>query len=196
MKVESLPDEVWKDVPGYEGLYKVSNMGRVYGVVRESLKKPYDRDYCLVLNLYKDGVSRSHKLAELVYDTFVGDSKVGTIHFKDDNPLNCRLSNFYTVNDSEELVSDIEIWKPIYLEEFPGYEVSNLGNVRRVGSTKLLKPFCTKEDLRVSLYNMSTKKLKSIFVARLVYNSFCGTNKKKFYFKDGNHLNVQLDNLL
>lgn len=195
MSVDILPDEVWVDIPGYEGLYKVSNMGRVYGIVKGSLKKPYNRDYCLVLSLYKDGVSNSYKLAELVYDAFARDSKVSDIHFKDNNPLNCAFDNLFTINDFEDQFFD-EIWKPIYLEEFPDYEVSNLGNVRKVGSLRYLKPFTANEDLRVSLYNTRTKKLTSVFVARLVYNSFCGTNKKKFYFKDGNHLNVQLDNLI
>ena len=28
-------EEVWKDIPGYEGLYQVSNMGRVKGLPRK-----------------------------------------------------------------------------------------------------------------------------------------------------------------
>lgn len=195
MNLDILPNEVWVDVPGYEGLYKISNMGRVYGVVRGSLKKPYNRDYCLVVSLYKDGVSNSYKLAELVYDAFARDSKVGQIHFKDNDPLNCAFDNLFTITDYEDQPSD-EVWKPVYLKDFPGYEVSNLGNVRKIGSSRLLKSYINHEDPRVSLYNAHTKKLTSVFVARLVYNSFCGTNKKKFYFKDGNHLNVQLDNLI
>ena len=29
MTLENLDGEVWKDIPGYEGFYEVSNMGRI-----------------------------------------------------------------------------------------------------------------------------------------------------------------------
>ena len=29
LSLEDLPNEVWKDIPNYEGLYQVSNLGRV-----------------------------------------------------------------------------------------------------------------------------------------------------------------------
>lgn len=35
------PDEVWKDIPGWEGLYQVSNLGRIRSI-RVRLIKPYD----------------------------------------------------------------------------------------------------------------------------------------------------------
>lgn len=34
--MESLENEIWVDVIGYEGFYKISNMGRVYGVQRSA----------------------------------------------------------------------------------------------------------------------------------------------------------------
>lgn len=35
-----LVPEIWKDVVGYEGLYKISNYGRVYGIKRGLVHKP------------------------------------------------------------------------------------------------------------------------------------------------------------
>ena len=32
-------EEIWKDVPNYEGLYQVSNLGRVKSLDREFLDK-------------------------------------------------------------------------------------------------------------------------------------------------------------
>ena len=32
-------EEIWKDIHGYEGLYKVSNFGQVYSVKRKKLLK-------------------------------------------------------------------------------------------------------------------------------------------------------------
>ena len=44
--VESLPNEVWRDVVGYEGHYKVSSLGRVYSVPREHISKSGHRHVC------------------------------------------------------------------------------------------------------------------------------------------------------
>lgn len=32
--VENLKDEIWKDIEGYEGLYQISNFGRVKSLSR------------------------------------------------------------------------------------------------------------------------------------------------------------------
>lgn len=29
-----MKEEIWKDIPGYEGEYKVSNMGNVYPIIK------------------------------------------------------------------------------------------------------------------------------------------------------------------
>lgn len=34
MKIESLPGEIWKDIPGFEGLYMISNKGRACNIKR------------------------------------------------------------------------------------------------------------------------------------------------------------------
>ena len=36
LSLENLPREEWRDVVGYEGLYQVSNLGRVKSLERES----------------------------------------------------------------------------------------------------------------------------------------------------------------
>jgi hypothetical protein len=33
-------NEIWKDIPGYEGLYQVSNLGRIYSLYRKRLLNP------------------------------------------------------------------------------------------------------------------------------------------------------------
>ncbi len=36
-------EEIWKDIPGYEGLYQVSNLGRVKSMEREVFSANYIR---------------------------------------------------------------------------------------------------------------------------------------------------------
>ena len=73
--------ETWKDVVGYEWLYKVSDKGNVYSVARKDsigrklggriLKPCYDRDGYLVVNLCKNGVLKRKYIHRLVAEAFL-----------------------------------------------------------------------------------------------------------------------------
>lgn len=73
--------EVWKDVAGYEGLYKVSNKGNVYSVGRISsqgkkcggltLKPRYVGAGYLQVSLYKNGKMKSKYIHRLVAEAFI-----------------------------------------------------------------------------------------------------------------------------
>lgn len=67
-------DEIWKDIEGYEGLYQVSNLGRVRSLYKrykdvEFLK--FDNCYGYkTVGLYKDGkknIFRVHRLVSLAF---------------------------------------------------------------------------------------------------------------------------------
>ena len=74
-------NEVWKDVIGYEGLYKVSDRGNVYSVERVDsigrkiggriLKPNYDRYGYLIVRLYKNGIVKAKKIHRLVTEAFI-----------------------------------------------------------------------------------------------------------------------------
>lgn len=59
--------EEWRDIRGYEGLYQVSNLGRVKSIPREKTKggilKPLkDTTGYLSVNLYKNGKIKRCKI--------------------------------------------------------------------------------------------------------------------------------------
>ena len=64
--------EIWKDVKGYEGLYQVSNLGRVKSLNyqrerREQILKPNKRaNGYLQVELSKNGVRKACKIHRLV----------------------------------------------------------------------------------------------------------------------------------
>ena len=66
--------EIWKDILGYEGLYQVSNFGRVkstkFGKER-ILKLTKDKDGYLIVNLYKNNKSKTLKVHRLVAEVFL-----------------------------------------------------------------------------------------------------------------------------
>ena len=87
----------------------------------------------------------------------------------------------------------MEQWKRVVINGEPwDYEVSNLGNVKRIGSSKCLKPSCNHGYLQVILCkNGNTKKM---FVHRLVATAFIPNPNN---LSDVNHKNeIKTDNAL
>ena len=69
-------EEIWKDVRGYEGLYAVSNWGRVKSLGNDKSRKEkilrlskYGRGY-LKVNLWKEGKRTTYIVHRLVLSTF------------------------------------------------------------------------------------------------------------------------------
>ena len=86
-------EEIWKDIPDYEGLYQISNLGRVKNIRGKILKSEYRQ-----VSLCKNGKVKQFSKYKLVAITFLGfkykdgSLKKCIIH-KDGDPLNNRLDN-------------------------------------------------------------------------------------------------------
>ena len=82
----NLHGEEWKDIPGYEGLYTVSNMGRVRGYTQKDRRvlfaspKITNKGY-LRVRLSKNSVERKLSLHRLVAEAFVPNpNKLETVN--------------------------------------------------------------------------------------------------------------------
>ena len=98
--------EEWRDIPGYEGLYQVSDMGNVKSLnYRRSGKsgllspRSIGQGY-LSVELFKNGVSQKMRVHRLVLLAFVGPSPLPVDH-KDWNITNNRLDNLRYCTASE-----------------------------------------------------------------------------------------------
>ena len=66
-----LMQEIWKPIKGYEGLYEVSNFGRIKNRHNKILKpRVYDRRYLYVI-LYKKGKYKNYRVHRIVAQTFI-----------------------------------------------------------------------------------------------------------------------------
>jgi len=93
-------NEVWKDIPGYEGKYQASTLGRirtlkVHGKDKIVIRKPQytqngKRKKIDLMN--PDGTRTWTSVARVVAKTFLGESEL-TVHHIDGNPLNNKLEN-------------------------------------------------------------------------------------------------------
>lgn len=113
-------NEIWKDIKGYEGIYQVSNLGRVrrikgwetigmYGQIikRQSngiiqgYKGKRQNDYWRV-QLRKDGKTIKKTVHQLVYEAFVGEIPDGMqVNHIDENKDNNRLDNLNLMTPKE-----------------------------------------------------------------------------------------------
>lgn len=95
--------EIWKDIAGYEGIYQVSNTGKIKSFQRwkrakspdEYLLKQYvaNNGYCQV-TLYRDGGKRKFLVHRLVAEAFIPNPNgYGYINHMDENKENNRADN-------------------------------------------------------------------------------------------------------
>lgn len=83
--------EIWKDIKGYEGLYQVSNLGRVKS--NKKILSPSKTEY-LKVSLSKNGVQSTYYIHRLVAQTFI-DNKNNLTHVNhiDENKYNNNVNN-------------------------------------------------------------------------------------------------------
>ena len=72
--------ELWLPVRGYEGLYEVSDLGRVRGLKRDQLLRPWNHLGYARFSLCKNGKRHHHLAHRLVIESFIGPAPgaVGT----------------------------------------------------------------------------------------------------------------------
>ena len=92
--------EVFRDIAGYEGMYQVSNEGRVKSLNynhtgKEKLLKPAanTKGYLLV-DLYKDGKMKSHRVHRLVASAFIDNTdNLHQVNHRDEDKTNNCVEN-------------------------------------------------------------------------------------------------------
>lgn len=95
--------EIWKDIEGYEGLYQVSNMGRVRN--NKKLLSPYNegKGY-LKVSLFKDKKCKRYKVHRLVANAFLpkAENKPMVNHI-DENKHNNVITNLEWCSNQENV---------------------------------------------------------------------------------------------
>ena len=122
--------EIWKDVQGYEGLYQVSNLGRVKSLGRfvvrplsqkgyrwkaEKILKPRKNHYgYLRFNLYKDGKRKTISVHRLVAIAFIPnpENKPQIDHINADKTNNT-VNNLRWVTCKENINNPLTLAKKI-----------------------------------------------------------------------------------
>ena len=89
--------EYWKPVVGYEGLYMVSNWGRVKSIKfgKERILKPVTNSSgYLLVGLYKNNIEKKYSVHRLVAEAFIPNPyNLPQVNHKDENKQNNVVSN-------------------------------------------------------------------------------------------------------
>ena len=109
-KAKSGQTEIWKDIAGYEGLYQVSNLGRIRSLTRKvsvvgkkngrvfkgKIKKDVreKKNGYLVVSLFRKGNSKRFFIHRLVATAFIPNSNdLPQVNHKDEDKTNNKVSN-------------------------------------------------------------------------------------------------------
>jgi hypothetical protein len=105
-------NEVWKDVKGYEGFYKISNLGKVYSLPKRNLKGYGTQHNGMMLKIHYSktrypavtlkGCRKS--VHRLIAEHFIPNPEgKGIVHHKDRNKNNFNINNLEWKTQSENL---------------------------------------------------------------------------------------------
>jgi hypothetical protein len=131
-----MKEEIWKDIPKYEGLYQASNKGKIKNIKRNKIKKQtINKDGYYVVKLSKNNKKKVFLVHRLIAETFldyqkfkytekdfnnVFDKKDLVINHKDENKLNNNVNNLewctnlYNVNYSSKKTKKRNIKEDLY----------------------------------------------------------------------------------
>lgn len=86
--------EIWKDVVGFEGLYMVSNYGRVKNCRTGKIMKPFERKGYLRIGLTKNHKQIKYPVHRLVAMAFIPNpNNLPFVNHKDENKFNNCVDN-------------------------------------------------------------------------------------------------------
>jgi hypothetical protein len=98
--------EVWKDIEGYEGKYKISSYGRVKNKKDYIFKERLTFDGYVKVTLLKNGIAKDYRVHRLVAIAFMPNvdflSKT-TVNHKDCNKRNNNVDNLEWFDRHEQL---------------------------------------------------------------------------------------------
>ena len=113
-------DEIWKDISGFEGMYQISNLGRVKSLERYSLQNHLISEKILKtchaqagyvdVSLYKNGKRYHRKPHKLVAEAFIPNpNNLPEVDHIDTNKDNNRVDNLRWVTHSENHLNPLTV---------------------------------------------------------------------------------------
>ena len=172
-------EEIWKDIPDYEGYYQVSNFGNVKSLSRtifkmgkfpfiskEKILKPRVNKGYKVFNLCKNGHEKTRKVHQLVAMAFLNHVPCGyklVVNHKDFNKLNNNISNLEIVtmreNTNQKHIKSSSEFTGVYWHKATQ---KWMARIRVNGKRKYLGLFSNEKDASLAYENSLIAYLKVV----------------------------------
>lgn len=169
METKDYLNEIWRDIKGYEGLYQVSNYGRIKSLdkckrqwrgglifIRGKLLKLHTQGNGYYnIQLFRNGVYEYKYIHRLVAEAFLPNpNNLTCVNHKDENPAN----NFIWVNEDNTV--DTERSNLEWCTQ--SYNVNYGTRNRRVAEKQINRGDCSKPILQFSKSGVLLKEYPSI----------------------------------
>ena len=145
--MESIMQEDWKDISGYEGKYQVSNKGRVKSILfinnqtvkkQDKIMKQQLRNNYLIINLSKNGKRKQYSRHRLVAQEFIKNpNNYNIVNHKDYNTQNNNVNNLEWCTQKQNIIHSVchmkgkvhirtrkELYGITYRKKYSNYEVT------------------------------------------------------------------------
>jgi hypothetical protein len=158
--------EIWKDIPGYEGIYQVSNLGNVKSLnynrtKKEKLLKPSiskKRMYlsvtlCKNKKLYYYSV---HQLVAMAFLNHIPNGNIIEVDHIDENKLNNKLNNLQLLTSEQNTKKSIDKTKTSSKYFGVSYDKSKkkwVSYIKINGKNKKIGCFFTEKEAKIAYDN-------------------------------------------
>jgi len=196
LSLVDLPNEIWKDIPNYEGYYQVSNLGRIkrlkriisacYGssktikdiiIKQELTKKGYLR-----ASLFKNGIKEKRFVHRLVAQSFIGFEENKTINHKNGIKFDNNIENLEWLTQSENCKHAYKNGLSKIMRGAESHRFGKCGSLHK-HSKKVLR-ISGEEIIEYESMSIAAKEnnLKTANISKVCYNlrHTCGGFKWKF----------------
>lgn len=97
-------EKIWRDIPGYEGLYQANNCGEIKSLRRDRILAARKHKGYLQLSLCKNGESKTYAVHRLVWIAFNGPIPEGyEVNHLNERPWDNRLENLNLMTRKENI---------------------------------------------------------------------------------------------
>ena len=161
-------EEEFKDIPGYEGLYKVSNTGSVYSILGNRKLNGSDKgDGYNRVTLTKEGQIKRFNVHRLVMLAFIGPSDLQVNHIDGNKSNNC-LDNLQYVSKSENMLHAYKTGLNVGLKGEDN-AASKLTKKQVIEIKQLLKEGNSQSSI-AKKYNVCQTNISKIFLGKIWNN--------------------------
>lgn len=179
--------EIWKDIPGYEGIYMASNMGRIKSSIRYHGKDSrilkqysYKGGYNKV-NLYKNKKAKLINVHVAIAMTFLNHKPEGyniVVDHIDGNNLNNKVSNLQLISQRENLSKDKKGSSKYTGVSWCKKRSKWLSSIKVYGKSKHLGFFNNELEAH-EYYKKALEKIQSGCSSEIIVKKVCYTSEHK-----------------